>query len=63
MSELVTPKNYINLIAGVVNLFFEQVNNLSNRLPAAKVTVEMDIIEKKAAPAAKPKPFQPSPTT
>ena len=45
MSELVTPKNYINLIAGVVNLFFEQVNNLSNRLPAAKVTIEIDTIE------------------
>ena len=48
MSELVTPKNYINLIAGVVNLFFEQVNNLSNRLPAAKVTIEIDSIEESA---------------
>ena len=54
MSELVSPKNFITLIAGVVNLFFEQLNHLNNNLPAAKVTVEMDAVEKKAAPPAKP---------
>jgi predicted flap endonuclease-1-like 5' DNA nuclease len=42
MSELVSPKNYINLIAGVVNLVFEQLANININLPTAKVTIESD---------------------
>jgi large subunit ribosomal protein L21 len=53
MSELVSPKNYINLMAGVVNLVFEQINNLSNRLPAANVTIEMDNTAESATIPAK----------
>ena len=53
MSELVSPKNYINLIAGVVNLVFEQLSHLNGRLPAAKVTIEVDKAPKAEALPAK----------
>ena len=58
MSELVSPKNYINVIAGVINLFFEQVNNINGRLSAAKVTVEIENTAESAVVPAKAKAVQ-----
>lgn len=49
MLEIVLPKNYINIIAGVVSMVFEQLNGISATVPTAKVTVEIDEVEEAAA--------------
>lgn len=50
MLELVLPKNYINILAGMVSFVFEQLNGANVTVPTAKVTVEIDEVEETAAP-------------
>jgi predicted flap endonuclease-1-like 5' DNA nuclease len=54
MLELVLPKNYINIIAGVVNMVFEKLDSVEITVPTPKVTVEVaeDIVEKSPAKSA-----------
>ena len=52
MLELVLPKNYINIVAGVVSMVFEQFNGVNLEVPAATITVEMKDVQ----PAAEDKP-------
>lgn len=54
MLELVQPKNYINILAGMVSLVFEQFNAINVDVPTASVTVEVKNV-KEAAPKGKAK--------
>ncbi len=61
MLELVLPKNYINIFAGVVSMVFEQLNGVNIKVPTAKVSVEVDEVEEKAP--AKPAAVKPDDLT
>jgi predicted flap endonuclease-1-like 5' DNA nuclease len=52
MLELVLPKNYINIVAGVVSMIFEQFNGASVSVPVPTVTVAVNEVE----PAVTAKP-------
>lgn len=55
MLEIVQPKNYINILAGMVSLVFEQLNGVNVAVPTAKVTVDInDVEEAEAEVASKP---------
>jgi len=49
MLEIVLPKNYINILAGMVSLVFEQLNGINVSVPTANVTVDVENIEETAA--------------
>ena len=46
MLEIVLPKNYINVLAGIVSMVFEQLNGVN--MPVAKVTVDIDDVAETA---------------
>lgn len=52
MLEIVLPKNYINLLAGMVSLVFEQLNDTDVTVPKAKVTIDDKSAKKKIKPKA-----------
>ncbi|PIE81529.1 MAG: hypothetical protein CSA11_04100 [Chloroflexi bacterium] len=61
MLKLILPKNYINLMAGIVNMVFEQCNSVNITVPTAKIAV--DVAEVKAEAPAKPVAAKPDDLT
>lgn len=50
MLEIVQPKNYINILAGMVGITFAQIEKVKLPIPRANVTIEVEEVATAANP-------------